>query len=141
MTNENNLFAERLKEAMDSRKLSAAKLSRLSGVSKSSLSRYIGGSYKANAKHSVMLAKALGVTEAWLMGSDGTRDNKPVTNVSADDRPTIIKMAIEALEKQIPKKVKERCFEMASCSACGTTVLDIEKYCPHCGQALDWSEE
>lgn len=56
-------------------------------------------------------------------------------------------LAIKALEKQIPKKVKNREFECASCPECGTTVimlaneLENEKYCPQCGQALDWSEE
>ena len=83
---ENDSFAERLKEAMDSRKISAAELSKLSGVSKSSLSRYLSGSYKAGAKHSVMLAKALGVNEIWLMGFDSVRDaynlNQPFEKVN-----------------------------------------------------------
>ena len=51
-----------------------------------------------------------------------------------------LSLAIVALKKQIPKKVIERIGEMASCAACGSTVFDIEKYCPHCGQAIDWGD-
>lgn len=53
-------------------------------------------------------------------------------------------MAIEALEKQIPKRVKtDEAF--GNCPVCGyvlTSELINEygiKYCPECGQALDWS--
>lgn len=61
-------------------------------------------------------------------------------------------MAIEALEKQIPKKVEEfmeREEEFSSfykldfmCpSCCNATICQPykPKYCKHCGQALDWS--
>lgn len=45
-------------------------------------------------------------------------------------------MAIEALEKQIPKKKKKR----NECPECGYSYA-FEEYCPYCGQALDWSDE
>ena len=46
----------------------------------------------------------------------------------------------EALEKQIPKKLKDdgRLY----CPICGRDVLlDRFNYCPDCGQALDWSDD
>lgn len=47
--------------------------------------------------------------------------------------------AIEALEKQIPKKLKDDGW--LYCPICGRDVLmDRFNYCPDCGQALDWSE-
>ena len=47
--------------------------------------------------------------------------------------------AIEALEKQIPKKLKDDGW--LYCPICGRDVLmDRFDYCPDCGQALDWSE-
>lgn len=56
-----------------------------------------------------------------------------------------IDMAIQTLEKQIPKKVTEDAA-FGSCPACGyvfnselVNEYDI-KYCPFCGQALDFSE-
>ena len=63
------------------------------------------------------------------------------------DNADFWKTAKKAVEKQIPLKVKNREFESASCPICGTTVLmlanelEYEKYCPQCGQALDWSDE
>lgn len=52
-----------------------------------------------------------------------------------------LRMAIEALEKQIPKK-----FKMADdnytpiCPVCGETILDM-RWCDGCGQRLDVDEE
>lgn len=48
--------------------------------------------------------------------------------------------AIKALEKQIPKKLKDDGW--LYCPICGRDVLmDRFDYCPDCGQALDWSED
>lgn len=50
-----------------------------------------------------------------------------------------LNMAIEALEKQIPKKLKDDGW--LYCPICGRDVLlDRFDYCPDCGQALDWSD-
>ena len=49
------------------------------------------------------------------------------------------KLIIEALEKQIPKKLKDDGW--LYCPICGRDVLmDRFDYCPDCGQALDWSD-
>lgn len=52
-------------------------------------------------------------------------------------------MAINALEKQIPKKpdfTEDK--EFALCSCCnGKGLLNKQKYCDNCGQKLDWSDE
>lgn len=67
--------------------------------------------------------------------------------------------AISALEKQMPKKVKAYAGEPSHvkafdgvdkvltflcypCPGCGKWIHANEnkKYCPHCGQALDWSD-
>ena len=60
-------------------------------------------------------------------------------------------MAIQALEKQIPKKVvlrhirKYDGFDDGECPTCGNSVLrdgfSNDVYCDNCGQKLDWSEE
>ena len=68
------------------------------------------------------------------------------------------KMGIQALEKQVPKKVKKEfvtvngcitCFETDVCPVCGNDfyIEDLGQtmyyaFCPDCGQALDdWSDE
>lgn len=52
-------------------------------------------------------------------------------------------LAIEALEKQIPKKPREtRCALM--CASCGHKITEKgckklnRSYCKKCGQAIDW---
>ena len=54
-----------------------------------------------------------------------------------------IKIAIEALEKQEPKKPREtRCALM--CASCGHKITEKgckklnRSYCKKCGQAIDW---
>ena len=60
-----------------------------------------------------------------------------------------IKIAIEALEKQIPKKpisTKGK-YGHTECVCCGWVVEsfcgDLEQYpfCPNCGQAIEWSDD
>lgn len=55
-------------------------------------------------------------------------------------------MAIEALEKQEPKKPREtRCALM--CARCGHKITEKgckkldRNYCKKCGQAIDWSDD
>lgn len=62
-----------------------------------------------------------------------------------------LKIAVEALEKQIPKKVElykhngDFKFENYPCPCCGEMLgLKVNKryvkFCQNCGQALDWSD-
>lgn len=63
-------FANRLNTAMRIRNIKAAELSEKTGISKSSLSEYINGKYEAKQDGVYLLARALNVNEAWLMGLD-----------------------------------------------------------------------
>ena len=50
---------------------------------------------------------------------------------------------IKALEKQIPRKPKKITEWDSNCQICGWEYLSKEdnvRYCPYCGQAIDWSE-
>jgi len=60
-----------------------------------------------------------------------------VTSVDAEP----LNLAIEALEKQIPKKPTLH-KGWLYCSVCGKDVLmEGYKFCPDCGQRIDWSDE
>lgn len=56
------------------------------------------------------------------------------------------RLAIEALEKQIPKKttkiqrVPNGWLTYGHCPNCDSFTRNTLKYCGNCGQALDWSE-
>lgn len=63
-------FSNRLNMAMRTRNIKATELSLKTGIAKSSLSEYINGKYEAKQDGVYLLAKALNVNEAWLMGLD-----------------------------------------------------------------------
>lgn len=53
-------------------------------------------------------------------------------------------MAIQSLEKQIPKKPKEiDCigFDTLACPECKMALYLYEPYCDNCGQKIDWSDD
>lgn len=54
-----------------------------------------------------------------------------------------IEIAIQALEKQIPKKpIFTEDKQFAFCPCCDMKgLIDKQKYCDDCGQKLDWSDE
>ena len=57
-----------------------------------------------------------------------------------------IEMAINALEKQMPKKLINTCqYVSGCCPNCKKYISDWLEYnefmcCPYCGQKLDWNE-
>ena len=60
------------------------------------------------------------------------------------NRKMYAELAIEALEKQIPKKPVGEWYLLA-CPICNGVVDEHEcnykfDYCPNCGQKIDWSE-
>jgi hypothetical protein len=86
------------------------------------------------------------------------RENEDCQNMACElkspqcktDREVAIYMAVKALEKQIPKKPIERHYESEgemqyikiTCPAgCRVQVTPRDKYCPICGQAIDWESE
>ena len=64
------MFRKRLSEAMSIRQMKAADLADKTGIAKSTLSNYMTGRMKPKTKNLSLIAKALGVQEAWLMGYD-----------------------------------------------------------------------
>jgi len=63
-------FKDRLATALKEKDISAAELSRRTKISKGSISNYLSGRYKAAQSNTYLIAKALDVSEAWLMGYD-----------------------------------------------------------------------
>lgn len=68
--------AERLKEAMALRGCKQAELVEKTGINKGALSCYISGKYKPKQNNVYLLAKALDVSEAWLMGADVPKERQ-----------------------------------------------------------------
>lgn len=68
------------------------------------------------------------------------KDALPVSECVIEDDDVAIKLAIEALEKQIPKKPIDLANSTYSkCPTCGG--FHFDNYCANCGQKIDWSDE
>ena len=74
-------FSNRLNTAMRIRNIKAAELSEKTGIAKSSLSEYINGKYEAKQDGVYLLARALNVNEAWLMGLDVPMERNIKTDI------------------------------------------------------------
>lgn len=61
-------FHQQLKKAMSIRNISQAELCEKTKIPKSAMSQYVSGSFKPKQERTYLIAKALNVNEAWLMG-------------------------------------------------------------------------
>lgn len=66
--------ADRLREAMQNKKMNAATLSRISEMSEASIFRYMNGNTVPKHATMLLLAAALDVSDAWLYGYDVPMD-------------------------------------------------------------------
>jgi len=70
-------ISKRLKNAMDLRGFRPVDLCRETGISKSLVSQYLGGTRLPKHGKIYLIAKALNVDEAWLMGYDTDMARRP----------------------------------------------------------------
>ena len=79
-------FSERLKKAMANKGMRQSELSQITGLDKSLISNYLKGTYQAKQNNLHLIALALNVSEAWLMGYDVPMER--ATAKSGSTRPT-----------------------------------------------------
>lgn len=96
------LLKNRLYEAMARAGLRQVDLERTTGISRSSLSRYLSGGYEPNGDRLHRLAVALDVSEAYLLGYDVAPDRDP--------EDVAVKKA-ETLEEEMSRRMLERIAE------------------------------
>ena len=83
-------FAQRLREGLDLRGMKQIELVTRSGISKYSISHYLKGDWEGKQDAVYELARALNVSEAWLMGYDVPAERSaPKVSVQLDKKPTI----------------------------------------------------
>ena len=63
-------FQNRLNQALEIRNMKPVELSQRTGLSNARISQYTNGVYEAKQKALYLIARALNVSEAWLMGYD-----------------------------------------------------------------------
>lgn len=74
-------FSNRLNKAINLRNIKPSELAEKTGIDKSKISSYMSGRYKAKQDGIYLLANALNVSEAWLMGLDVPMEKKQLNNI------------------------------------------------------------
>lgn len=104
-----NSFKDRLNTALALRKISKAELSRRTGIGRNSISDYTNGKYEAKQDYVFLIAKALDVSESWLMGFDtpmekGASAYETITSIFNKlndlNKDKVISFAKDRLDKQ-----------------------------------------
>lgn len=70
--NRRNIFSKRLKQTMNTINITQSQLCELTGIPKSAMSQYVSGAFTPKQERIRLIAKALNVSELWLLGFDNT---------------------------------------------------------------------
>ena len=116
-------FSKRLRIGLDRKSMTQTELSIRSGISKSSISRYLKGDWEGKQEAVYALAGALGVSVSWLMGYD-----VPITGVEA---PGTIPAGFEPLPQMTN-------VPLVGSIACGTPILAEENIKEYIGVPAAW---
>lgn len=92
-------FKTRLKKAMDLRTLKPVELAEKCGISKSTVSHYMSGYTEPKSNRLYIMAKILGVNEAWLMGYDVSMERDNYEDQTLLKRDAIIEDIDRILQK------------------------------------------
>lgn len=82
MSDVSKVFQSRLNRALSERGMKSAELAAATGISKARISQYTNGVYIPKSQAACLIAKALGVSEAWLLGLTDTAADNERSNVS-----------------------------------------------------------
>jgi len=85
---------DRLKYAMELFQIKQAELVKLTGIDKGQLSSYLSGKYEPRQNNIFILAEALNVSEAWLIGYNVPMERNTTYNI-----PTLTTEEIEYINK------------------------------------------
>jgi len=123
-------FKNRLNKALEIRGMKPIELSNRTGLSKARISQYTNGVYEAKQKALYLLARALNVSEAWLMGHD-----VPMERLMYEKNATEVQL-LEAIKVTYGKKAVELLEQFVELNEAGKdkaidTLIDlcmIDKY-------------
>lgn len=109
-----DIFAKRLREAMEFNNMTQAELAQKSGLWPSAISDYLNNKYKAKQDKVAVLAKALNVSPSWLLGV-------------GDDKESKADIDLESIPGIIPLK-KVRRIPIIGTIACGSPIWAEENF-------------
>lgn len=79
--------AARLRKALTARNMRQADLCQRTGIPKSAISQYLSGAFEPKQDRVAILAHALNVQEAWLMGFDVPMEREDAAEAAPDVTP------------------------------------------------------
>lgn len=101
-------FAKRFNEALHIRNMKQTDIVNLTGIGKSSISTYLTGEYEPKQKNTYKIAKALNVSETWLMGYDVPMESETTNDILKDVRMASYNgVDVEGLSEKEIEEVKQ----------------------------------
>lgn len=94
-----NTTSKRIREGMELRGYKQSDLVEKTGISKGALSSYLSGRYIPKQNNIYLIAKALDVSEAWLMGADVPMERNEPSLTKKDEKD--IEKILESTKEQL----------------------------------------
>lgn len=103
--------ADRIKMALSIKGVRQSDLCRLTKIPKSALSQYISGAYEPKQDRIYLIAQALNVSEAWLMGLDVPMERQ---KSSSPDKVTLTEgeQVLLSLFRRVPEEQQQLVLQM-----------------------------
>lgn len=103
---------KRIAEALTIKGIRQADLCKLANVPKSSLSLYLSGAYEPKQDRLYDMAKALNVSEAWLMGYDVPMERQEQKNPPEEPKLTEGEEKLLKLFRKVPQEKQQLVLQM-----------------------------
>ena len=104
--------ADRIKMALQIKGVKQADLCRLTKIPKSALSQYISGAYDPKQDRIYLIANALNVSEAWLMGLDVPMERQVKKASPEEPKLTEGEAMLLDLFRRVPEDKQELVLQM-----------------------------
>ena len=101
------MIASRMTEVMDRKDIKPIELSRRTGIPKGSISQYMSGYAAPKADRISLIARALGVSEAWLLGYDVEMIPQKRTYITNEEIKDILADGLSEEETIIIKRYRQ----------------------------------
>lgn len=104
--------ASRIKQALEIKGMKQSDLRRITNIPKSSMSQYMSGDYEPKQDRIHLIAKALNVSEAWLMGYDVPMERQ--AKKASPDKVTLTEgeQVLLSLFRRVPEEQQQLVLQM-----------------------------
>ena len=99
--------ADRIKLGLQIREMKQADICQITKIPKSAMSQYVSGAFEPRQDRIYLIAQALDVSEAWLMGYDVPMEHQDPEKLSSEKNNTVILNEGEKILLDLFKRVPE----------------------------------